>query len=185
MYTTEFLPQTEHWRYGNWLREQEPATLQMYFGVPGSAGLIDNLIDRVLADPDQHEFLIAKNCSGWMGTLHIAKIDHKRVEFGLLVREAFQGIGIGGDLLQEGIVWARNRGFDELYMQCLSYNHTIQHLADKYGLEQHQSDYESEVKTTLAPANWVTIGQEMMLRQRNVFYMSLRQVWKPFVDSLG
>lgn len=185
MYTTEFLPQSDHWRYGNWLRSQTPDTLQMYFGIAGTEGLIDSLMHKVVSQPDEHEFLVAKNCSGWMGTLHIAKITDKKIEFGLLVGHAYQGIGIGGDLLQEGIVWARNRGFEELYMQCLSYNHTIQHLAEKYGLEPRTLDQESQVQTVLSPANWSTIGQEILLRQRNVFAMSLKQVWKPFVDNFG
>ena len=74
MFTTEFLPKPDHYRYGDWLKSQDDETQQLYFGVASGAGLIERLLDRIEAEPDQHELLVAQNCDGWVGTVHIAKI---------------------------------------------------------------------------------------------------------------
>ena len=184
MYTTEFLPHNEHWRYGDWLQEQDPETLHMYFGISGGQGLVESLMLRIEAQADAHEFLVAKNCTGWLGPLHIAEIDNKKLEFGVIVRQDLRGVGIGSDLIEQGIVFARNRGYEELYMQCLSHNLQMLHLCDKHGLQPRHHDQESQVAAELPPATWITLTQEIMLRQRNQFYMSLR-AWPGFAETLG
>jgi RimJ/RimL family protein N-acetyltransferase len=107
------------------------------------------------------------------------------VEFGLLVRAEYRNQGIGNDLLTQGIVWARNRGYTELFMHCLGHNAAIRHLCDKHGLEPRNLGGDSETKVALAPATWITLNQELVTRQRNLFYMSLQQPWTQFQETFG
>jgi GNAT superfamily N-acetyltransferase len=184
MYTTQFLDPDKYYRYGEWLQEQDSDTLQIYFGSAGP-GIVESLMLRIEAETDRHAFLVAGNCEGWLGTLHIAEVTPAQVEFGLIVLKNYRGLGIGDDLLTQGITWARNRGYSELFMHCLTHNAAIRHLCDKHGLEPRDLGGDSETKIALAPATWITVNQELVTRQRNLFYMALQQTWRPFQENLG
>jgi GNAT superfamily N-acetyltransferase len=184
MYTTQFLDSDKYYRYGEWLQEQDTDTQQIYFGSAGP-GIIESLMLRIEAQPDRHAFLVAGNCQGWLGTLHMAEISETEIEFGLMVHRDFRGLGIGDDLLTQGITWARNRGYSELFMHCLTHNSAIKHLCNKHGLESKDIGGDSETKISLAPATWITVNQELVARQRNLFYMALQQSYIPFQESLG
>jgi RimJ/RimL family protein N-acetyltransferase len=184
MYTTQFLDSSKHHRYGQWLHEQDAETQQIYFGSTGP-GIIESLMLRIETETDRHAFLVATNCEGWLGTLHIAEVTPSQVEFGLIIHKNYRGLGIGDDLLTQGITWARNRGYNELFMHCLTHNAAIRHLCDKHGLEPRDLGGDSETKVTLAPATWITVNQELITRQRNLFYMALQQTWPGFKENLG
>ena len=184
MYTTQFLDPHKYYRYGEWLQEQDTDTQQIYFGSAGP-GIIESLMLRIEAEPNWHAFLVAANCNGWLGTLHIAEVTPAQVEFGLIVHREYRGAGIGDDLLTQGITWARNRGYNELFMHCLTHNAAIRHLCDKHGLEPRDLGGDTETKVALAPATWITLNQELVTRQRNLFYMALQRTWQPFQESFG
>ena len=175
MFTTEFLGKQDHFRYGDWLKDQDTETQQLYFGVAGGPGLIERLMDSIEVAPNQHEILIAQNCNGWLGTVHIAKIDNTTVEFGIIVHKDYRGEGIGNAMLEEAIVWARNRNYSELFMHCLGYNKPIQHLCQKHGLLPRSIMGDSEVNIHLNPPSWVTIASEVGIKQRNVYHAFLQK----------
>jgi GNAT superfamily N-acetyltransferase len=174
MFTTEFLSKQDHYRYGDWLTAQDDETRQLYFGVTGGPGMIEGLVERIEAEPDHHEILVARNCTEWLGTVHIAKISNSHVEFGIIVDQAHRGQGIANTMLEEAIVWARNRGYRELFMHCLGWNKPIQHLCQKHGLLPHNMMGDSEVKIHLNPPSWATIASEVGIRQRNVYHTFLQ-----------
>ena len=173
MITTEFLPVRDYSKFGNWLEIQDEETRQLYFGVAGSSHVITALMERVLANPTQHHFLVAREGDRWVGTIHIAT-HNEVVEFGLIVDEEYRGHGIAGEMLEEAILWARNRGYRELFMHCLGWNKPIQHLCRKHGLTTHNMYGDSEVDLKLEPANWITINKEICIKQRNLFHMFLQ-----------
>ena len=86
MIITSFLPVKEYSKFGDWLKIQDEETRQMYFGVAGNQHVITALMERVLANPDDHYFLVAKDNGRWAGTIHIA-VSGKVVEFGVIVDE--------------------------------------------------------------------------------------------------
>jgi len=174
MFTTEFLSNQDHYRYGDWLTAQDDETRQLYFGVTGGPGMIESLIERIEAEPDQHEILVAQNCTDWLGTLHVAKMSVAEVEFGIIVHKDYRGQGIANTLLEESIVWARNRGYTELFMHCLGRNKPIQHLCQKHGLMPHNMMGDSEVKIRLNPPSWATVASEVGIKQRNVYHTFLQ-----------
>ena len=174
MFATEFLLSKHHYQYGDWLKSQDNETRHLYFGVTGGPGLIESLIERMEAEPEQHEILVAKNCTEWLGTLHIAKLSDSEVEFGIIVHRDYRGEGIGNAMLEEAIVWARNRNYSELFMHCLGYNKPIQHLCQKHGLLPRSIMGDSEVNIHLNPPSWVTVVQEADIKQRNVYHAFLQ-----------
>ena len=176
MIITEFLPAQDYSQFGDWLKTQDEETRQLYFGVAGSQHVITALMERVLSNPDDHHFLIAKEGNRWVGTVHIA-VSGQVVEFGLIVDEEFREQGVAGEMLEEAIVWSRNRGYTELFMHCLGWNKPIQHLCHKHGLETKNMYGDSEVEMKLPPANWVTINKEICIKQRNLFHRFLQHTW--------
>lgn len=185
MFTTEFLGKQDYYRYGDWLNNQDVETQQLYFGVAGGTGLIERLMDNIEAESDQHEILVAKNGNGWLGTLHIAKINTTTVEFGIIVHADHRGSGIGNAMLEEAIVWARNRNYSELFMHCLGYNKPIQHLCQKHGLLPRSIMGDSEVNIHLNPPSWVTIASEVGIRQRNVYHAFLQKSQMLYQEIYG
>ena len=174
MFTTQLLTVKDRYRYGDWLKAQDDETRRLYFGISTGAGLIEHLIERIEAEPDRHEILIAQNCDGWLGTVHIAKINTTTVEFGIIVHKDYRGEGIGNAMLEEAIVWARNRNYSELFMHCLGRNKPIQHLCHKHGLLPRSIMGDSEVNIHLNPPSWVTVVQEAGIKQRNVYHTFLQ-----------
>jgi len=173
MIITEFLPVQDYSKFGDWLEIQDEETRQLYFGVAGSQHVIAALIKRVLANTDDHRFLIAKDSNRWVGTVHIA-VSGTIVEFGLIVDEEYRGQGIAGLMMDEALTWARNRGYKELFMHCLGWNKPIQHLCQKHGLATQNMYGDSEVEMKLEPANWITINKEICIKQRNLFHRFLQ-----------
>ena len=110
MIITEFLPVQDYSKFGNWLEIQDEETRQLYFGVAGSQHVIVALMDRVISNPDDHYFLIARDGERWVGSIHIA-VHNKVVEFGVIVDEDYRGQGVANILMEEALVWRRNRGY--------------------------------------------------------------------------
>lgn len=168
MITTEFLAVQDYPLFKNWLEIQDEETRQLYFGIVGSQFLVESLMDRVTSNPEGHYFLVARDGKRWVGTIHIATHDHS-VEFGIIIDKDHRGQGIASLMMDEALVWARNRGYCDLYMHCLGWNKPIQHLCRKHGLEISNMMGDTEAELKLPPANWVTIGQEFFAAQRKIY----------------
>ena len=184
MIITEFLPVQDYKKFGNWLEIQDEETRQLYFGVAGSQHVIEALMTGILANPDNHHFLIARDGDRWVGTIHIA-VSGKVVEFGVIVDEEYRGQGVANTLMDEALVWARNRGYTELFMHCLGWNKPIQHLCHKHGLKTQNMYGDSEVEMKLPPANWVTINKEFCIKQRNWYHTFLQKNWATYQELYG
>ena len=185
MFTTEFLSSKHHYQYGDWLKSQDDETRHLYFGLATGPGLIESLVETIEIQPDRHEILVAKNCTEWLGTLHIAKMSDSEVEFGIIVHRDYRGEGIANGMLQEAIVWARNRGYTDLFMHCLGRNKPIQHLCQKHGLLPRDMMGDSEVKVKLNPQSWATIASEVGIMQRNVYHTFLQNSQSLYQEIYG
>lgn len=183
MISTRFLSPDEYHKFGWWLKGLNVEDRRMYFGITVSDDYIDQLIARITAKTDQHTLLVSYNCTGWLGVLHIARVSDDAIEFGVSVYEEYRNMGIGNDLLTEGIVWARNRGYKRLYLHCVRWNHAMAHLASKHGLEtvQHQADLAVEV--ALPPPSWYSLQKETADVNRRMFYLWLNKTFFPFQEA--
>jgi GNAT superfamily N-acetyltransferase len=65
--------------------------------------------------------------------------DHE-AEAAFSVEREYQGSGVGTELLGRLILTARNRGISRLYMNCLSTNGKMQHIAKKYEADLYFED---------------------------------------------
>jgi RimJ/RimL family protein N-acetyltransferase len=185
MISTRFLSITDYELYGLWLREQSEKTLNTYFGIATSTTYITHLIDSIVSNPEEHYFLVAVQGTTWVGVTHMARISETEMEFGIMVAEAYRGQGIANLLMSEAITWIRNRGFDTLYLHCVTWNRAMKHLAHKHGLVMHEDHGDVDVCSRIPPASMISYAQEAATRNRNIFIMSLQQAWFPFNETLG
>lgn len=183
MISTRFLHADDHHLFGPWLKRLCAEDRRMYFGITVSDQYIDNLIARITADADQHTFLVSYNCTGWLGVLHIARVSDDAIEFGLSVSEEYRNFGIGGDLLAEGITWARNRGYTQLYLHCVKWNTVMAHLAGKYDLITTHQDSAADVATRLAPPSWYSLQQETADVNRRIFHLWLNRTFFAYQET--
>ena len=87
--------------------------------------------------------------------------------------------------MDEGITWARNRGFNELYMHCLSWNQPVRHLCEKHGLKTRIIDQDAEVQILLDPPTWITVQKEIAYKNRNVWHTFLQESQLFFKEIYG
>jgi RimJ/RimL family protein N-acetyltransferase len=185
MISTRFLHPDDYSLFGPWLKRLSDEDRRMYFGVTVTSDYIDHLIQRIVSDSENHHFLISYNCNGWLGVLHIARVSDQSIEFGLSVDESYRNFGIGSDLLREGIVWARNRGYQQLYLHCVKWNTAMVHLATKHDLAMRHEDGDIDVLTQLTPPSWYSLQQETADVNRRMFHLWLNRTFFPFQDVAG
>jgi RimJ/RimL family protein N-acetyltransferase len=183
MISSRFLSTDEHHKFGWWLKGLNAEDRRMYFGMSVSDEYIDQLISRITQAPDNHKFLVSYNCTGWLGVLHIARISDDAIEFGISVYEEYRNFGIGSDLLKEGIVWARNRGYQQLYLHCVKWNTAMAHLATKHDLAMRHEDGDIDVMSQLAPPSWYSLQQETADVNRRIFHLWLNQTFFNYQES--
>lgn len=180
MITTRFLLPFEYPLYGDWLKSQDRETLNLYFGTSATESFIDSLVDKFTTNMLQHKFLVAFDHDKWIGVIHIATTEKREVEFGIIVDSAYRKKGVGDKLIEEAILWSRNRGFQKLFMHCLAWNQPIKRLCTKHGLTIKTEHGDSDVNIPLPPPTLRTLGQEVVIRNQNIFYTVLNHTLDPF-----
>jgi RimJ/RimL family protein N-acetyltransferase len=182
MIITRFLEASEHPKYGDWLKSQDDEAKQMFFGYVVTDENIDALIQRVVENPRDNYFLLAHNGKGeWLGTLHLAVVGNE-VEFGFMIQRQYRGQRIASRLMEEGLLWVRNRGYKELFLHCLTHNVPVRKLCKKHGLIVTSMHSESETKVPVPPPDLASITLETAIRNRQVWRTMLSSI--PIIDEL-
>ncbi|MFH0342438.1 MAG: GNAT family N-acetyltransferase [Chromatiales bacterium] len=86
-------------------------------------------------------------------------------EFGISVSASARGMGIGTRLFERAAIHCRNAAVDILYMQFLSSNQSMMHIAKKAGMEVHHDHGEAEAYLKLPPADATSASQEVVEEQ--------------------
>ncbi len=96
-----------------------------------------------------------------IGMAHLALgADHHYAELGLSVEPAERGKGYGLALLNRAKLSAVNRGYSTLFMNCLSENQIMIHLARKAGLRLVTEEGHIDAHLKLDPASYGAVAQE-------------------------
>jgi RimJ/RimL family protein N-acetyltransferase len=93
-------------------------------------------------------FVVFNNdVSSILGLLHVAKLDSvdgHEYELGLTVSDEARGMGLGLKLFDAGITWAKAQGGKRIYINCLTENKVIQHLATKLKMKCSTLDFDTK-----------------------------------------
>lgn len=81
-------------------------------------------------------------------------------EFGVSVSKSARGKGVGSRLFERAAIHCRNSDIDTLYMQCLSSNKTMMHIAKKAGMEIKRDHGEADAYLHLPPPDAGSVLRE-------------------------
>lgn len=108
----------------------------------------------------------------------------KVAEFGVSVSKSARGQGVGTRLFERAAVHCRNVDVDTLYMQCLSSNRTMMHIAKKAGMEIRREYGEADAHLHLPPPSPSSVlaeaFEEQMAKIDYTFKANARGVLKLF-----
>jgi RimJ/RimL family protein N-acetyltransferase len=95
-----------------------------------------------------------------------AATDKQRVaEFGVSVSKSARGQGVGTRLFERAAIHCRNNDIDTLYMQCLSTNRTMMHIAKKAGMQIKREYGEADAYLHLPPPSPGSVMREAVEEQ--------------------
>lgn len=86
-------------------------------------------------------------------------------EFGVSVSSSARGQGVGTALFERAAIHCRNSDIDTLYMQCLSSNRTMMHIAKKAGMEIKREYGEADAYLHVPPPSPGSVLQEALQEQ--------------------
>jgi RimJ/RimL family protein N-acetyltransferase len=89
----------------------------------------------------------------------------KVAEFGVSVSKSARGQGVGTRLFERAAIHCRNSDVDTLYMQCLSTNRTMMHIAKKAGMEIKREYGEADAHLHLPPPSPSSVLAEALEEQ--------------------
>lgn len=95
-------------------------------------------------------------------------------EFGVSVSASARGLGIGSRLFERAAIHCRNNDVDTLYMQCLSSNKVMMHIAKKAGMKIKREYGEADAHLQLEPPNPGSVLQEAIEEQFATFDYTLK-----------
>jgi RimJ/RimL family protein N-acetyltransferase len=89
----------------------------------------------------------------------------KVAEFGVSVSKSARGQGVGTRLFERAAIHCRNSDVDTLYMQCLSSNRTMMHIAKKAGMQIEREYGEADAHLHLPPPSPASVLAEALEEQ--------------------
>ena len=114
---------------------------------PSAAGL-DRIVDG--ATPDL--MLEIERDGAVRGILEAYRAEDGHAEIALSVEDAYQGIGLGRTLFEEGLRHFAQRGYQAADLFCLRENIPVLHLAQDVGGRIEDQGSEARIEIELSPA---------------------------------
>src|SRR5512143_1777378 len=128
----------------------DPADRRMRFGFPiGDTGIrahvqrIDLRTGHILALFDNLDVVAAA---------HIVRAGDDVAEFAFSVDRQWRGRGVGSELFDRAVLWARNRRIHQAIVYCLNENQAMRHIARKAGVQMTVEAGEIDGRLELLPA---------------------------------
>jgi GNAT superfamily N-acetyltransferase len=118
---------------------------------------------------------------------HIVRArDDDLAEFAFSVDREWRSCGVGCELFNRTVLWARNRGIRQAILYCLYENQTIRQLARQAGVQMTVHAGEIEGRLELLPATPLSFLAEHTSECLAWFCLSLKLVgWLGFHQSCG
>lgn len=152
---------TEHDRY-------------LRFGYNASDSNIKEYLARALKDYSKRNmWFVAIAGDRIVAACHVAKSD-STAELGLSVSSDYRGHGLGQDIFSRGILWAKSYGVKSVFMQCLSENKAVQHIAKKNNMVVVTSGPDSEASIKIESSPFTSAMADAIMDNIAVYDSSLK-----------
>jgi RimJ/RimL family protein N-acetyltransferase len=164
-----------------------PRLLKHFLALPASDRLLrfgsivsDEVIARYVANIDFSRDTVFGVYDRWLrllGVGHLAFAERINsvdsgvtakalvAEFGVSVSTSARGMGVGSALFERAAIRCRNADVDTLYMQCLSSNQVMMHIAKKAGMQIHRDAGEADAYLKIMPAGPGSVMHEALQEQ--------------------
>jgi RimJ/RimL family protein N-acetyltransferase len=147
-------------QYLDHLLRLDAADRRLRFGYAISDDAIRSHVSGI--NGDGHRILAVSDGAGRViGAVHIASVDAQAAELAFSIDKEWRGRGLGTQLFERAVLWARNRGIRRAHLYCLSDNAGIRQLARNAGMQMHSDGSESEGCLALAPATPFSFAREL------------------------
>lgn len=172
----------EYNRYRTHLLALDPESRYTRFGYMIKDESIEQLCDKVDANPKQHKIFVIENEDlQVVAAGHIA-LEGDETELAFSVLKEYRNQGMGDSLMKRTIEWCQNRNIKGGCMVCLSTNAAIKKLASKHGLLINQGG-ETLANISIPEATPVSVMHEVV--ESNMARLDhMTKVQKNFVRSL-
>lgn len=147
-------------KYREHLLRLSPEDRRMRFGHPIADDGVHTFVDRLSAGSNR---ILAHHDPSRqvVGAAQLAIDGRESVELAFSVDATCRGQGIGRDLLNRGLLWARNRGIRHAHVFFLAENKSMRRLARDAGMEIHVEAGECEATLVPPPATPVSVLSEL------------------------
>jgi GNAT superfamily N-acetyltransferase len=127
---------------------------------------IDLRTDRIIVQIDDDLRVV--------GATHIATANDDAVEFAFSVDLGWRGGGLGRQLFQQSVLWARNRGMRHAFIYYLVDNHAMRHLARQAEMAIHTEAGETEARLELQPPTPLSYLRELATERWGMYDYSMK-----------
>ena len=129
----------------------DPADRRMRFGFPISDTGIRAYVQRIDLRTG-HILALFDDDLDVVAAAHIVRAGDDVAEFAFSVDREWRGCGVGSELFDRAVLWARNRGIRQAIVYCLNENQAMRHIARKAGVQMTVAAGEIEGRLELLPA---------------------------------
>lgn len=120
-------------------------------------------------------WFIIEDAGKVIASCHVAYDEKKNVaEIAFTVNPDYRGQGIGQQLFDRGVTWARMRGADGIFMSCLGENKITQHIAKKNGMDVVNIEGDREATLELNKSRMVAMMEDAMSDQMAMYEQASR-----------
>lgn len=140
------------------------------FGYPATDHSIDQMILSMCYNPSYHELWYARTEDQRVGWGHLAKNQDGSWELAVSVQHDYQRQGIGNQLINEMMSFAKFHKITEVYMHCIEDNRVIQHLASKNQLQtKERGGGERTASIEVPEPTFIEANQQLWKEQKEIF----------------
>lgn len=140
------------------------------FGYPATDHSIDQMILSMCYNPSDHELWYARTEDQRVGWGHLAKNQDGSWELAVSVQHDYQRQGIGNQLINEMMSFAKFHKITEVYMHCIEDNRVIQHLAYKNQLQtKERGKGERTASIEIPEATFIEANKQLWKEQKEIF----------------
>lgn len=131
MYPQKLLTERDKLNLLNHLLTLSDHDRYLRFGYQISPELIEKYVERSFELEKSQWFGMYDDEGQIVASVHAVMVTSTKAEMGLTVDGTLRNKGLGQLLFDRGLCWARSAGAKQIYMQCLTENKAIQHIARK------------------------------------------------------
>lgn len=155
--------------YSEHLKNLSPEDKYSRFGHHASTYNIDQFILTMCYHPHDHELWYVEVDDVRVGWGHMAKNDDGSWELAVSVDGTHQRQGIGNSLIAEMLAWAKFNNIHSVFMNYITDNKAIQHLASKNNLQTRSRGHgEATSVIEVPPPTLAEVGDQLWKEQTEI-----------------